>query len=88
MTFCLVASFRFCHSDPGVGGAVLAGAHLSSPEGRAHAMLRNRLLPVARLVSPFVIVGLLLPATVAAQEALPIGPVAAPEAPLPQPVPG
>lgn len=51
-------------------------------------MLRNRLLPVARLVSPFVIIGLLLPATVAAQEALPIGPVAAPEAPLPQPVPG
>ncbi|MBL8971619.1 MAG: hypothetical protein JNK56_13600, partial [Myxococcales bacterium] len=51
-------------------------------------MLRNRLLPVARLVSPFVIVGLLMPATVSAQEALQVGPVAAPEAPLPQPVPG
>jgi hypothetical protein len=48
-------------------------------------MLRNRLLPVARLVSPLVAFGLLLPATVSAQEALPIGPVgsgsAAPEAP-------
>lgn len=52
-------------------------------------MLRNRLLLVARIVSPLVISGLLLPATAAAQEALQIGPVAAaPEAPLPQPVPG
>lgn len=33
-------------------------------------MLRNRLLPVARLVSPFIAVALMLPATVQAQEAL------------------
>jgi hypothetical protein len=52
-------------------------------------MLRNRLLPVARLVSPIVACALLLPTTVLAQETLPVGPViAAPEAPLPQPVPG
>ena len=59
-------------------------------------MLRNRLLPVARLVTPFIVLGLLQPATAAAQEALPVGPsgslatapAAAPEAPLPQPVPG
>ncbi len=50
-------------------------------------MLRNRLLPVARIVSPFVAVALLMPASVQAQEALQVGPVAAPEA-LPQPVPG
>jgi hypothetical protein len=51
-------------------------------------MLRNRLLPVVRLVSPLLAVSLLLPASAAAQEALQIGPVAAPEGPLPQPVPG
>ena len=52
-------------------------------------MLRNRLLPVVRLVSPLVAAALILPATAYAQEALPIGPVvAAPEGPLPQPVPG
>lgn len=52
-------------------------------------MLRNRLLPVVRLVSPLVAATLLLPATALAQEALPVGPVvAAPEAPLAQPVPG
>ena len=43
-------------------------------------MLRNRLLPVVRLVSPLLAVTLLLPATAGAQEALQIGPVAAPEA--------
>lgn len=52
-------------------------------------MLRNRLLPVVRLVSPLVAATLILPATAYAQEALQIGPVvAAPEGPLPQPVPG
>jgi len=52
-------------------------------------MLRNRLLPVARLVTPLIACTLLLPTTVLAQETLPVGPViAAPEAPLPQPVPG
>jgi len=51
-------------------------------------MLRNRLLPVVRLVSSLLAVTLLLPATAGAQEALQIGPVAAPEGPLPQPVPG
>jgi len=51
-------------------------------------MLRNRLLPAFRLVSPLLAVALLLPAGAQAQEALQIGPVAAPESPLPQPVPG
>ena len=52
-------------------------------------MLRNRLLPAVRLVSPLLAVALLLPANAGAQEALQIGPVvAAPEGPLPQPVPG
>jgi len=54
-------------------------------------MLRNRLLPAVRLVSPLLAVALLLPATAGAQEALqigPVAPVAAPEGPLPQPVPG
>ena len=53
-------------------------------------MLRNRLLPVARIVSPLVALALLLPTTVLAQETLQVGPaIAAPaEAPLPQPVPG
>ncbi len=51
-------------------------------------MLRNRLL-VARLVSPLIAVALLMPTTVLAQETLPVGPViAAPEAPMTQPVPG
>jgi hypothetical protein len=51
-------------------------------------MLRNRLLPVVRLVSPLLAVSLLLPASASAQEALQIGSVAPPEGPLPQPVPG
>jgi hypothetical protein len=52
-------------------------------------MLRNRLLPAVRLVSPFLAVTLLLPGSAWAQEALQVGPVvAAPEGPLPQPVPG
>lgn len=51
-------------------------------------MLRNRLLPVVRFVSPLLAFTLLLPASAGAQEALQIGPVAAPEGPLPQPVPG
>lgn len=51
-------------------------------------MLRNRLLPAVRLVSPLLAVALLMPASAQAQEALQIGPVAAPEGPLPQPVPG
>nr|WP_293181876.1 hypothetical protein [Nannocystis sp.] len=51
-------------------------------------MLRNR-LPAVRLVSPLLAISLLLPGSAWAQEALQVGPVvAAPEGPLPQPVPG